>query len=50
MIPENILAFEYRSVNAIAGVQDTRVPTYPVEDTAYTYALGWRTGTYDGGC
>ena len=48
LIPAGVLAAEYRSVSATPGAQDTRVPTYPVEDTAYTYALGWRTGTYKG--
>ena len=48
MVPEDILAEEYRATNAVPTGYDIRVPVYPVEDTTYAYGLGWNLGTYRG--
>ena len=38
----------YRSTNFIPWAQTIRKPKYPVDDTAFTYALGFDHGTYRG--
>ena len=40
----------YRSTNFIPWAQTIRKPKYPVDDTAFTYALGFDHGTYRGTC
>ena len=48
IVPESALRELYTSINALPGSNQIIRPTFPVEDTEFTYGMGFRSGTYRG--